>query len=104
MRYVWRVPRSVSDLRDALTPQDINTPETSESGSLHGCPVAFLLGLPGCDLPEFAWVKPLLKANKVAYIGLRDVDAPEKRILKENGIAAFSMHHVDRCAVASKRD
>ena len=71
---------------------------------MHGCPVAFLLGLPGCDLPEFAWVKPLLKANKVAYIGLRDVDAPEKRILKENGIAAFSMHHVDRCAVASKRD
>ena len=41
---------------------DINTPETTESGNLHGCPVSFLLGLKGTDVAPFnAWVKPNLK-------------------------------------------
>ncbi len=61
-------------------------------------PVSFLLGL-GTPIPEFAWVKPQLKPNKIVYIGLRDVDAGEKRILKENGIKAFSMHEVDKYGI-----
>ncbi len=61
-------------------------------------PVSFLLGL-GAPIPEFAWVKPQLKPNKIVYIGLRDVDAREKRILKENGIKAFSMHEVDKYGI-----
>lgn len=41
---------------------DINTPETTDSGNLHGCPVSFLLGLTGCDVEPFnKWVKPCLK-------------------------------------------
>ncbi|KAF9649012.1 Ureohydrolase [Thelephora ganbajun] len=74
---------------------DINTPETTESGNIHGMPVSFLLGIAGNE-PEFAWVKPALRANRLVYIGLRDVDADEKRILRENGIKAFSMHEIDR--------
>lgn len=58
-------------------------------------PVSFLLGL-GSKIPEFSWVKPLLKAERLVYIGLRDVDVGEKRILRENKIKAFSMHDVDR--------
>lgn len=77
---------------------DINTPSTTDSGNIHGMPVAFLLGIAG-SVPEFNWVKPVLKANKLVYIGLRDVDAGEKRILKENGIKAFSMHEVDRYGI-----
>ena len=61
-------------------------------------PVSFLLGL-GEPIPEFSWVKPILKANKIVYIGLRDIDAGEKRILKENGIKAFSMHEVDKYGI-----
>lgn len=64
-------------------------------GNIHGMPVSFLLGL-GSRIPEFSWVKPLLKAERLVYIGLRDVDAGEKRILRENKIKAFSMHDVDR--------
>ena len=64
-------------------------------GNIHGMPVAFLLGIAG-DVPEFAWVEPVLRANRLVYIGLRDVDAGEKRILKENGIKAFSMHDIDK--------
>jgi arginase len=74
---------------------DINTAETTDTGNIHGMPVSFLLGL-GSPVEEFSWVKPALKASRIAYIGLRDVDAGEKRILREQGIRAFSMHDVDR--------
>uniref|UniRef100_A0A0W0FPE5 Arginase n=1 Tax=Moniliophthora roreri TaxID=221103 RepID=A0A0W0FPE5_MONRR len=77
---------------------DINTPETTESGNIHGMPVSFLLGIAG-KIPEFDWVKPALKANKIVYIGLRDIDSGEKRILKENNIKAFSMHEVDKYGI-----
>jgi len=61
-------------------------------------PVSFLLGIAGNE-SEFAWVKPVLQANRLVYIGLRDIDAGEKRILKENGIKAFSMHEVDKYGI-----
>lgn len=77
---------------------DINTPETTDSGNIHGMPVSFLLGLAG-TVPEFSWVKPVLKPNKLVYIGLRDIDSGEKKILKDNGIKAFSMHEVDRYGI-----
>jgi len=77
---------------------DINTSETTESGNIHGMPVSFLLGL-GDKVDEFAWVKPALKANRLVYIGLRDIDAGEKKILKDNKIRAFSMHEVDKYGI-----
>ncbi|KAJ7074081.1 hypothetical protein C8F01DRAFT_1272334 [Mycena amicta] len=77
---------------------DINTVESTDSGNIHGMPVSFLLGI-GSAVPEFSWVKPLLKAERIVYIGLRDVDAGEKRILKENKIKAFSMHDVDKYGI-----
>jgi arginase len=61
-------------------------------------PVSFLLGI-GSKVPEFAWVKQLLKPDRLVYIGLRDVDAGEKRILRENKIKAFSMHEVDKYGI-----
>jgi arginase len=61
-------------------------------------PVSFLLGL-GPQFPEFAWVKPVLEPSRIVYIGLRDIDAGEKRILRENGIRAFSMHEVDKYGI-----
>ncbi|KIY43908.1 arginase [Fistulina hepatica ATCC 64428] len=77
---------------------DINTIETTTSGNMHGMPVSFLLGI-GSKLPEYAWVKPLLKPERLVYIGLRDVDAGEKRILRDCGIKAFSMHEVDKYGI-----
>ncbi|GAA94076.1 uncharacterized protein L969DRAFT_96656 [Mixia osmundae IAM 14324] len=78
---------------------DLNTPLTTESGNLHGCPVSFLLGLEGCDIPEFSWIKPVLKADRLVYIGLRDIDAGERRILREQKIKAYSMHDVDKYGI-----
>lgn len=83
---------------------DINTPESSGSGNIHGMPVAFLTGLSGApkENPEvFGWIKSenMISVKKLVYIGLRDVDVGEKKILREHGIKAFSMHDVDRYGI-----
>jgi len=82
---------------------DINTPSTTESGNLHGCPVSFLMGLEGTsekEIPEFSWLKPCLRPDRIVYIGLRDVDAGEKKILRDNNITAYSMYHVDKYGIS----
>ncbi|KAI7898293.1 arginase [Cokeromyces recurvatus] len=77
---------------------DINTPSTTDSGNIHGCPLSFLTGIAD-DHPDFRWVKPLLKTNRLTYIGLRDVDPEEKKILRKYNIKAFSMTHVDKYGI-----
>lgn len=84
---------------------DINTPETSDSGNIHGMPVAFLTGLAREGREDvFGWLgeQPKLSLKKLVYIGLRDVDRGEKKILRENGVKAFSMHDIDKCVILSK--
>ena len=78
---------------------DINTPETSESGNIHGMPVAFLTGLAEEKRDEvFGWLEDnhKISVKKLVYIGIRDADKGEKKILREHGIKAFSMHDVDK--------
>lgn len=86
---------------------DINTPETSDSGNIHGMPVAFLTGL-ASDKPDapFGWLKDehRISPKKLVYIGLRDVDRGEKKILREHGIKAFSMHDIDRHGIGKVMD
>lgn len=86
---------------------DINTPETSDSGNIHGMPVAFLTGLASdkSDAP-FGWLKDehRISPKKLVYIGLRDVDRGEKKILREHGIKAFSMHDIDRHGIGKVMD
>lgn len=82
---------------------DLNTPTTTPSGNLHGCPVSFLLGLQGTNVQPFSdWLPEGgagLKPDSIVYIGLRDIDSGEKKLLKENGIKSFSMHEVDRYGI-----
>ncbi|KAL2800901.1 hypothetical protein BJX65DRAFT_264286 [Aspergillus insuetus] len=78
---------------------DINIPEMSPSGNIHGMPMAFLTGLAKEEKKDiFGWLQEnhLVNLRKLVYIGLRDVDRGEKKLLRENGIKAFSMHDVDR--------
>ncbi|KAI5956273.1 CAR1 [Candida jiufengensis] len=84
---------------------DINTPKTTESGNLHGCPLSFLMGIDSEFYPpEFSWVPQVLKSNKLVYIGLRDVDEGEKKILREHNIAAFTMYHIDKYGIGKVVD
>lgn len=87
---------------------DINTPLTTESGNLHGCPVSFLLGMQDSRIPPFDWLpgpaKKFLDPKRLVYIGLRDVDPPERKILKDLGIKAYSMFEVDKYGIGTVVD
>lgn len=75
---------------------DMNTPETSPSGNLHGMPLAHLLGH---GLPQFVNLEgfaPKLNPKYIAHIGARDLDNGEKRLIRELGINCWTMHEVDR--------
>ncbi|KAL5357733.1 hypothetical protein BJX96DRAFT_145112 [Aspergillus floccosus] len=81
---------------------DINVPEMSPSGNIHGMPMAFLTRLAREDKKDiFGWLQDehIVNVNKLVYIGLRDVDRGEKQLLREHGIKAFSMHDVDRYGI-----
>lgn len=76
---------------------DINTPETSLSGRLHGMPVAFVSGL-AKPLKNgiFDWLQQdhLIILSKFVYIGLRDVDEAEVETIEKHGIKAFTMEDI----------
>jgi arginase len=81
---------------------DINTPEISDSGNVHGMPVGFLMDLHNAKQYKGAeWMSntPLLKPERLVYIGLREVDECEKVLLKELNILAFSLHELDRYGI-----
>lgn len=75
---------------------DINTEETSPSGNIHGMPVAVSLGYGHERLTSIGGAEPKIKPDKFVYIGCRDLDAGERKVLKELGITVFTMHEVDR--------
>ncbi len=83
---------------------DINTPETTETGNLHGMPVSFLTNLVKEKIEGLDWIEPCLKPENLVYIGLRDVDKDEKEILKKYNIKAFSMHEIDRYGIGKVVD
>lgn len=75
---------------------DINTEETSPTGNIHGMPVAVSLGLGHERLTSIGGPSKKIKAENIVYIGCRDLDAGERKVLKELGITVFTMHEVDR--------
>jgi len=78
---------------------DINTNDTSETGNLHGMPVAILIGLINGTIPGFEWLKNKIDPRRIVYIGLRHVDYQEKRTIYSNGIKAYSMHDIDKYGI-----
>src|SRR5690606_28482520 len=80
---------------------DVNTPETSPSGNVHGMPVAHLLGLGDARFPALWGDRPPLSPRDVVYVGLRSVDPPEREAIVRLGIAAYTMSDVDRRGIAA---
>lgn len=74
---------------------DINTPETSPSQNIFGMSVAFLLGMIPGKMSSLQKYRPAIKAENVAYIGLRDIDPEEKLLVKNSAVNAFTMKDVD---------
>lgn len=75
---------------------DINTAETSPSGNIHGMPVAVSLGMGHERLTSIGGDFPKIKRENIVFVGCRDLDAGERKVLKELGITVFTMHEVDR--------
>lgn len=77
---------------------DMNTPETSPSGNLHGMPLAALLGKGNEELVNLHGFAPKLNPKYLAHIGGRDFDAGEKQMIRELGIRDqfFTMSEIDK--------
>jgi arginase len=75
---------------------DINTPETSPSGNIHGMPVASLLGEGPEELTGIGGTDPKVNARNVALVGIRSLDEGEKVRLKRHGVQVHTMSDVDR--------
>ncbi|VDK26784.1 unnamed protein product [Taenia asiatica] len=76
---------------------DINTPRSSVSRHTHGMPLSFLLKATSKLIPQthgFETIKPVLEVKQLLYIGLRDVDAPELKFIKDLNIPYFDMDDV----------
>jgi arginase len=74
---------------------DMNTPETSPSGNVHGMPLACLLGMGPPELARLGGFAPKIDSRKTVLIGIRDVDALEKPHVRASGVRAFTMRDLD---------
>lgn len=78
---------------------DVNSLDTTESGNLHGVPVAYFTGQSGFDVfPELDAAVP---SHQVCFMGLRSVDPPEKRALAGLGFNAYDMRAIDEHGVVA---
>ena len=75
---------------------DINTPETSPSGNVHGMPLAAALGIAGEAFESDAWPLPAVDARRVALLGVRSLDDGERQLLREADVRVLSMSEIDR--------
>lgn len=79
---------------------DMNTPETTPSGNIHGMPLATCLGIGDESLTGIFDFTPKIPSDRIVLIGLRSVDPGEKTLIKEKGIKAYSMLEIDRQSIA----
>jgi arginase len=74
---------------------DMNTPETSPSGNVHGMPLASIMGYGPPELTELVGSKPMVEPRNVALVGVRELDVRERRLMKESGVHVFTMRDID---------
>jgi arginase len=74
---------------------DTNTNVLTPSGNIHGMPVAILLGHGPRELVQLAGPKPAIEPGEIRQIGIRSVDAGEKRFVHELGFEVFDMRYID---------
>ena len=79
---------------------DMNLPETSPSGNVHGMPLAHLLGYGDSELSCILGVHPAITAEHVVLIGIRDIDDLEREFIRESGVTAFTMREIDQLGMS----
>ena len=78
---------------------DMNTPETSPSGNVHGMPLAAALGQAQDGFRSDVWPLPAVDPSRVSLIGVRSLDEGERRVVRDLGVAVYTMSEIDRRGV-----
>jgi len=78
---------------------DLNTPETSPTGNVHGMVLAAALGLAGDEFRRDGWPLPAVEPGKLALVGVRSLDDGERELLHKLEARVFTMSEVDRIGV-----
>lgn len=74
---------------------DINTPESSPSGNVHGMPLGAIMGLFPGPLTDMYGFCPKVKPDNVVLVGIRDVDNVERENIRKAGVHVFTMRDID---------
>lgn len=74
---------------------DMNTPESSPSGNIHGMPLAVLLGYGAPELVNVGGFEPKFDPRLCAHVGARDVDRGERELVRRLGMRFFTMREID---------
>ncbi|HEY1465082.1 MAG TPA: arginase [Terriglobales bacterium] len=74
---------------------DINTPDSSPSGNVHGMPLAAIMGLGPSELGDIYNFSPKVHPENCVLVGVRDIDAIEKENIRKAGIEVFTMRDID---------
>ena len=80
---------------------DMNTPESSESGNVHGMPLAALLGREPQELAGLGGFAPKVRPERTVLVGIRNLDDREKEIVRASGVHVFTMKDIDRLGLAA---
>ncbi|BBK27604.1 MULTISPECIES: arginase [Staphylococcus] len=75
---------------------DLNIPEESPSGNIHGMPLRVLLGDGDKQLVNISGYAPKVKPENIVLIGMRDLDVGERDFIRENNIKTYTMADIDR--------
>ncbi len=78
---------------------DLNTPESSPSGNVHGMVLAAALGLGGPAFERDGWTLPAVEVGRLALVGVRSLDQGERELLKRLDAKVFTMSEVDRLGI-----
>jgi len=74
---------------------DMNTPESTPSGNIHGMPLAVLLGYGAEELTNIGGFAPKLDPRLCAHVGAREIDPGERELIRRLGLRVFTMREID---------
>ncbi|MEP6919923.1 MAG: arginase [bacterium] len=83
---------------------DMNLPETTPSGNIHGMPLSALLGYGAPELTNVAGFAPKLDPKFCAHVGARDIDRGERELIRKLGMRFFTMREIDERGMGACMD
>ncbi len=83
---------------------DMNTPDSTNSGNVHGMPLSHVIGMGDPLFTGIGGFTPKVSHSNTALVGIRDLDEREKKLISESGVRVFTMKDIDRHGVSHVMD